>query len=244
MLPAERSRVNSRALHSPAGTVALGYWELLFRIPPASYGTHGEELWEASTNINQRDSRVPGPSLARTPADVMEPGEMGQVGHTWGCSFLEGLGKGHSGTCPTQSHWCWPQLLPTALLCTSTAPCASSSGSAHRHHRYQTTALTPLVSHPQGKATGQSHSAPPACTRQPPWSRKPSCYLFKCSSRKRKVMRLGSGSERRRCIMQFSLAAGSERAGDKEGEGSGQGLVTSCAAVGPTVARCLLAAST
>lgn len=38
-------------------------------------------------------------------------------------------------------------------------------------------------------------------------------------------MRLGSGSERRRCIMQFSLAAGSERAGSKEGEGSGQGLV-------------------
>lgn len=30
-------------------------------------------------------------------------------------------------------------------------------------------------------------------------------------------MRLGSGSERRRCIMQFSLAAGSERARDKEG---------------------------
>lgn len=37
-------------------------------------------------------------------------------------------------------------------------------------------------------------------------------------------MRLGSGSERRRCIMQFSLAAGSERAAGKEGEGSGQGL--------------------
>lgn len=31
-------------------------------------------------------------------------------------------------------------------------------------------------------------------------------------------MRLGSGSERRRCIMQFSLAAGSERAGGKERE--------------------------
>lgn len=27
-------------------------------------------------------------------------------------------------------------------------------------------------------------------------------------------MRLGSGSERRRCIMQFSLAAGSDSAGD------------------------------
>lgn len=38
-------------------------------------------------------------------------------------------------------------------------------------------------------------------------------------------MRLGSGSERRRCIMQFSLAAGSERAGGKEGEGSRQGLL-------------------
>lgn len=37
-------------------------------------------------------------------------------------------------------------------------------------------------------------------------------YLFKCSSRKRKVMRLGSGRERSRCIMQFSLAAGSDRA--------------------------------
>lgn len=39
-----------------------------------------------------------------------------------------------------------------------------------------------------------------------------SAYLFRCSSRVRKVMRLGSGRERRRCIMQFSLAAGSERA--------------------------------
>lgn len=30
-------------------------------------------------------------------------------------------------------------------------------------------------------------------------------------------MRLGSGRERRRCIMQFSLAVGSESAGDKRG---------------------------
>lgn len=37
-------------------------------------------------------------------------------------------------------------------------------------------------------------------------------YRLRCSSRVRKVMRLGSGRERRRCIMQFSLAAGSERA--------------------------------
>lgn len=85
-------------------------------------------------------------------------------------------------------------------------------------------ALTLLTSHPHSKAVRQTHPAPPACARQPPGSRKPSRYLFKCSSRKRKVMRLGSGSERRRCIMQFSLAAGSERAGDKEGEGSGQGV--------------------
>lgn len=42
-------------------------------------------------------------------------------------------------------------------------------------------------------------------------------YRLRCSSRVRKVMRLGSGSERRRCIMQFSLAAGSERAAG-EGE--------------------------
>lgn len=210
-----------------------------FRIPSASYGAHGEELWEANTNINQRNSHVSGPSLE----NVVKPGETGQVGHTWGCTFLEGLGKGHSGACPTQSHWCWPQLLSTAPLCTSTAPSASGSGSAHGHHRNQTTALTPLISHPHGKATRQPRPAPPTCTRQPPGSRKPSPYLFKCSSRKRKVMRLGSGSERRRCIMQFSLAAGSERAGDKEGEGSGPGLVTSCAAAGPTVARCLQAAS-
>lgn len=46
-------------------------------------------------------------------------------------------------------------------------------------------------------------------------------YLFKCSSRKRKVMRLGSGRERSRCIMQFSLAAGSDRAVGKEGLGQG-----------------------
>lgn len=57
----------------------------------------------------------------------------------------------------------------------------------------------------------------------PPCPALPTRYLFKCSSRKRKVMRLGSGSERRRCIMQFSLAAGSERAGGEEREGSGQG---------------------
>lgn len=37
-------------------------------------------------------------------------------------------------------------------------------------------------------------------------------YRLRCSSRVRKVMRLGSGSERRRCIMQFSLAAGSDSA--------------------------------
>lgn len=43
-----------------------------------------------------------------------------------------------------------------------------------------------------------------------PWA--PAHYLFKCSSRKRKVMRLGSGRVRSRCIMQFSLAAGSDRA--------------------------------
>lgn len=44
-------------------------------------------------------------------------------------------------------------------------------------------------------------------------------YRLRCSSRVRKVMRLGSGSERRRCIMQFSLAAGSESAAG-EGETS------------------------
>lgn len=38
-------------------------------------------------------------------------------------------------------------------------------------------------------------------------------YRLRCSSRVRKVMRLGSGSERSRCIMQFSFAAGSDRAG-------------------------------
>lgn len=37
-------------------------------------------------------------------------------------------------------------------------------------------------------------------------------YRLRWSSRVRKVMRFGSGKERRRCIMQFSLAAGSERA--------------------------------
>lgn len=39
-----------------------------------------------------------------------------------------------------------------------------------------------------------------------------SVYRLRWSSSVRKVMMLGSGSERRRCIMQFSLAAGSERA--------------------------------
>lgn len=51
------------------------------------------------------------------------------------------------------------------------------------------------------------------------WGRAPSRYLFKCSSRKRKVMRLGSGRERSRCIMQFSLAAGSDRAVGTQGAG-------------------------
>lgn len=37
-------------------------------------------------------------------------------------------------------------------------------------------------------------------------------YRLRCSSRVRKVIRLGSGRERRRCIIQFSLAAGSESA--------------------------------
>ena len=41
-------------------------------------------------------------------------------------------------------------------------------------------------------------------------------YLLRCSSRMRKVMRLGSGRDRSRCIMQFSLAAGSERAVGRE----------------------------
>lgn len=70
----------------------------------------------------------------------------------------------------------------------------------------------------------QSSEADPSCTSHPPQAAPEPHYLFKCSSRKRKVMRLGSGSERRRCIMQFSLAAGSERAAGKEGEGSGQGV--------------------
>lgn len=43
-----------------------------------------------------------------------------------------------------------------------------------------------------------------------------SLYRLRCSSRVRKVMRLGSGRERRRCIMQFSLAAGSESAAKGE----------------------------
>ena len=53
--------------------------------------------------------------------------------------------------------------------------------------------------------------------------RAPARYLFKCSSRKRKVMRLGSGRERSRCIMQFSLAAGSDRAAGTRGVGVGLG---------------------
>lgn len=40
-------------------------------------------------------------------------------------------------------------------------------------------------------------------------------YLLRCSSKVRKVIRLGSGRERSRCIMQFSLAAGSDRAAKK-----------------------------
>lgn len=54
-----------------------------------------------------------------------------------------------------------------------------------------------------------------------PWATRP--HLFKCSSRKRKVMRLGSGSERSRCIMQFSLAAGSDRAVERRGVQVGLG---------------------
>ena len=64
---------------------------------------------------------------------------------------------------------------------------------------------------------------PPAPRPPGGLGRAPARYLFKCSSRKRKVMRLGSGRERSRCIMQFSLAAGSDRAAGHEGEG-GAGL--------------------
>ena len=61
--------------------------------------------------------------------------------------------------------------------------------------------------------------APPG--PRPQWG--PVLYLFKCSSRKRKVMRLGSGRERSRCIMQFSLAAGSDRAVGRDGAREGLG---------------------
>lgn len=158
----------------------------------------------------------------RTLGNVPEPGETGQVGHTWGCTLLECLGKDHSVPAQHRAAVAGPACCPQ--------PCSAPA----RHHLPPVWDQPAAVQAPQesnsssnsahvppySKAVRQTRPAPPTHPRQPP-----SHYLFKCSSRKRKVMRLGSGSERRRCIMQFSLAAGSERAGSKEGEGSGQGLV-------------------
>lgn len=42
------------------------------------------------------------------------------------------------------------------------------------------------------------------------------CYLFRWSSRKRKVSRLASGSESSKFSMQLSFATGSERATDRD----------------------------
>lgn len=72
----------------------------------------------------------------------------------------------------------------------------------------------------QGMCPAQLEPAPPP---PPGLGRAPAHYLFKCSSRNRKVMRLGSGRERSRCIMQFSLAAGSDRAAGTRGVGVGLG---------------------
>jgi len=258
VLPAELTRVNGRAPRSPRGRWPWGAGgcsagQNSSRIPPASYGVHGEEAWEASTDISQRDSQHtrsqpvqaaawPGPQQTHR-----SPGRQGR----WDTPGAAPSWRG------------WKRKGPLCHLPNSKllllAPAAARSPALHqysticlqfgiglwlhRHHSNQTAAQTLLTSHPHGKAARQTHPAPPACAAQPAGSHKPSHYLFKCSSRKRKVMRLGSGRERRRCIMQFSLAAGSERAGDKEGEGSGQGLVTSGAAAGPTMARCLPAGS-
>lgn len=73
---------------------------------------------------------------------------------------------------------------------------------------------------PPGRCLLPSGGLPWAPGSSPDWAL--AHYLFKCSSRKRKVMRLGSGRVRSRCIMQFSLAAGSDRAGGRAGEAGGR----------------------
>lgn len=64
VLPAELTRINGRALHSPrrhrgrwpwgAGGCSVG--QNGSRTPPASYGARGEEPWEANSDISQRES--------------------------------------------------------------------------------------------------------------------------------------------------------------------------------------------
>lgn len=58
-------------------------------------------------------------------------------------------------------------------------------------------------------------------------------YRLRCSSRVRKVMRLGSGRERRRCIMQFSLAAGSDRAARNNNNRFSHNISSSCLSPSP-----------
>lgn len=130
---------------------------------------------------------------------------------------MEELGKDHF--MPAPSYCCWPWLLPCSAPAQNHVPPVWDQPAAVQAPQ-ESNSSSLFVSHPHGQAAEQTRPAPPTHPRQPP-----SRYLFKCSSRKRKVMRLGSGSERRRCIMQFSLAAGSERAAGKEGEGSGRDLV-------------------
>lgn len=198
MLPAELTWITGQAQHRPCWLSGQWSWDTrgCSRIPPASYRAQGER-WKANTNFREGSEQDAVWGLCQSPRD-------GAGGTHLELYPLGRAGKGPLHACP--SCCCWPWLL--------------SCSAPTQHQRNQTAALTLFMSHPRGKAVRQTHPAPPTHPRQPL-----SHYLFKCSSRKRKVMRLGSGSERRRCIMQFSLAAGSERAGGKEGEGSGQGLV-------------------
>lgn len=75
------------------------------RIPPGSLqhpmGPAERSRGKPTLTSAKGTRGVPGPSL--TLAKTPEPGELGQVGHTWGCTLLEGLGE-ERATLPPARH--------------------------------------------------------------------------------------------------------------------------------------------
>lgn len=172
----------------------------------------------------------------RTLGNVPEPRETGQVGHTWGCTLLECLGRDHSvpaqhraavavpGCCPqpcsapAQHHLppVWDQ--PAAVQ----APQESNSSSNSAH--------VP----PYSKAVRQTRPAPPTHPRQP------EPLPFQVLQQEEEGDEVGV-RQRAEKVHHAVLLGSRIREGWKQG---GRGLrAGSGAAAGPTMARYLLAAS-